>query len=110
MFDIFKTVGNYIDHFEILMNYIERKVEHEVKNRPKVDRKYVDFVVKRRHVSILRGPRSLTNIHHQQHSIKLRNKILSRKFPLQQKYTVIRRTANHESSHSNTLEGLDDAS
>ena len=93
-YDTFRSLGKYIDSFEIILDYTQRSIEHEVANRPKVDVKYVDFVVRQRHVSIKRSPLSLTYINHNQQNVTLRNAILKRVFRVNQKFTVNKRRDN----------------
>ena len=105
-YDIFRSLGSYIDHFEIIMNYLERQIEHEVKYRPTGGKgqDYVDFIVKHRRASIKRGPLSKTYMNHiSKQSISLRNQILQRTFRKRQKYSVTR-LENDVRKLQNTLE------
>ena len=102
-FDIFRTLGPYIDHFEITLDYLERQINYEVKRTPTVDPAFVDSVVSQRQIMIWRGPRSLTHMGHEEQPLSLRDKILKRRFRSKQKFTVSRIEIDHVSELENSF-------
>ena len=104
LYDYFRTLGPHVDHFEITMDFVERRIDYEIKNMPKVDPNYVDFIFSQYHVTIMRGPRSLTYINHHQQSIRLRNKILRRRFRIKQKFAVTRMDETYPNKLENTFD------
>ena len=101
-YDIFRTLGPHVDHFEVAMDYVERRINYEMRRMPKFDPDYVDFIFRQGDISIERGPYSLTYINHHRQSIKLRNKIQRKAFRLSRKFKVMRTDENQGSQQETT--------
>ena len=81
--DTFMTVGRYIDSFEIVLNYAERRFLWEMKKNSISKRSALgDFDIRGKYATIRRGFYSSSNIKPYKQSIRLRDRILRRKVRL----------------------------